>query len=70
VVAAGRTIAHRYPLVNGLARQTLALDFTLPGDPADPDAGTEILLRLHTVGIPTGTLTGARLLRASAPAVA
>ncbi len=70
VVAAGRTIAHRYPLVNGLTRQTLALDFTLPGDPADPDAGTEILLRLHSVGIPNGSITGARLFRSGAPTVA
>jgi hypothetical protein len=67
VVAGGRTLAHRYPLVNGLLPQTLTLDFTLPGDPEDPDAGTEILLRLHTVGLPAGTLTGARLVR---PAVA
>lgn len=57
----GAPVAFRYPLVNGLWHQALSLDFTLPGDPENEDDVATVLLRMHTIGVPSGTLTGARL---------
>lgn len=55
------TIATAYKVVTGLWRQKLSFDFALPGDPNREEDEAVVQLRMYTVGVPAGILTGARL---------
>ncbi|MCX7379414.1 MAG: hypothetical protein NTY94_21995 [Alphaproteobacteria bacterium] len=61
VLSKDRVLASGYPVANGLQRQSLTLDFTIPEDPEDPDELPDILVRVHTVGLPAGHFTAARV---------
>ncbi len=66
VLEGDRVLASGYPVANGLANQSLALNFTIPDDPDDPDHAADIVVRAHTVGLPSGLVTAARLVRRAA----